>query len=93
MANEKTIVEISCYEVWRHISDYVDNDIEPGLKARMESHFEHCRDCQAVLDGTRNIVALIGDDLAFDFEFSQEASERMLSGLSQRIAEYRPGDA
>ena len=89
MSDGKTIVEISCFEVWRQISDYVDNDVDPELKARLEFHFERCKDCKAILDGTRNVVALIGDERAF--EFPEGVSERLTSALSQRIANHRPG--
>jgi Putative zinc-finger len=89
MSDEKTIVEISCFEVWRQISDYVDNDVAPELKARLEFHFERCKDCKAILDGTRNVVALIGDERAF--EFPEGVSERLTSALSQRIASHRQG--
>ena len=30
MPDENMIVEISCFEVWRRLSDYVDDDIEPS---------------------------------------------------------------
>ncbi len=89
MSDKKIIVEISCFEVWRQISDYVDNDVDPELKARLEFHFERCRDCKAILDGTRNVVALIGDERAF--EFPEGVSERLTRALSQRIAKHRPG--
>jgi anti-sigma factor RsiW len=55
------IVEISCVEVWREISNYVDDDVEAELKARMELHFAKCKHCAAVLDGTRNAVRLFAD--------------------------------
>ena len=29
MSDESMIVEISCFEVWRRLSDYVDDDVEP----------------------------------------------------------------
>lgn len=90
MSDKKIIVEISCIEVWRQISNYVDDDVDPELKARLEFHFERCRDCKAILDGTRNVVALIGDERAF--EFPDGVSERLTSALSQRIANHRPGD-
>jgi hypothetical protein len=90
MADEKIIFEISCVEVWRQISDYVDNDVDPELKARLEFHFERCRDCKAILDGTRNVVALIGDEQAFDIP--EGVSDRLTNALSQRIANYRSGD-
>ena len=85
MLEGKTIVEISCFEVWRRISDFVDDDVEPELKQRLEFHFGRCKHCKALLDGTRNVVALIGDEHAF--ELPRETSERITSALQRRIAE------
>ena len=84
MPDERIIVEISCVEVWRQISDYADDDVDPEMKSRLEFHFEHCRHCKAILDGTRNVVALIGDEETFAFD--DAISERITSALAQRIA-------
>jgi hypothetical protein len=62
----KTIVEIECAEVWRQISNYLDDDVDPQLRATMSSHFKDCAHCSAVLDGTRNVVKLVGDGRAFE---------------------------
>jgi hypothetical protein len=43
-----------------------------------------------LLDGTRNVVALVGDEHAF--ELPRETSERITSALLQRIAEDAPDD-
>jgi hypothetical protein len=32
----------------------------------MEAHFAVCTNCAAILDGTENVVKLIGDGEAFD---------------------------
>ena len=85
MLKGKTIVEISCFEVWRRISDFVDDDVEPELRQRLEFHFGRCKHCKALLDGTRNVVALVGDEHAF--ELPRETSERITSALQRRIAE------
>ena len=90
MLKGNTIVEISCIEVWRRISDFVDDDVEPELKERLEFHFGRCKHCKALLDGTRNVVALVGDEHAF--ELPRETSERITSALLQRIAEDAPDD-
>ena len=87
MQNEQIIVEISCVEVWRDISDYVDNDLDRDTKARLEYHFEHCKDCKAVLDGMRNLVALVGDDQVF--EFNEGINDRLTKALSRRIADHQ----
>jgi anti-sigma factor RsiW len=59
-------LEISCVEVWREISNYVDGDVDPELRTRIEAHFRTCKHCIAVHDGTRNVVRLIGDGRAFE---------------------------
>jgi anti-sigma factor (TIGR02949 family) len=59
-------LEISCVEVWREISDYLDGNIDAELRTRIEAHFKACKHCSAVYDGTRNVVRLIGDGRAFE---------------------------
>jgi hypothetical protein len=58
-------IEISCVEVWREISNYLAEDISVDLRERMEKHFGACAHCTAVLDGTRNVVGLVGDGKLF----------------------------
>ena len=60
------VIEISCVEVWQEISNFIDGDIGPELRTRMEAHFKLCKHCSAVLDGTKNIVKLIADGAEFD---------------------------
>jgi hypothetical protein len=56
-----TTVEISCIEVWQEISNYLEEEVSPEMRERMEAHFKACAHCSAVLDGTRNVVGLVGD--------------------------------
>jgi hypothetical protein len=59
------VIEISCLEVWREISNYIDGDVDAELRARLEAHFKVCAHCSAVLDGTRNVVKLVGDGVEY----------------------------
>lgn len=60
------VIEISCVEVWREISNFLEGSVDPELRKRMEAHFAVCNNCKAVLDGTKNVVKLIGDGQTFD---------------------------
>lgn len=60
------IIEISCLDAWRQISDYLDNEVSPEMRARLEAHFKICEHCSAIVDGTRNVVQLVGDGVIFD---------------------------
>jgi Putative zinc-finger len=74
-----SMVEISCVEVWREISNYVDAAIDPELRARMEAHFKVCAHCTAVLDGTRNVVKLLAHGVEYDLP--QGFGQRLYSKL------------
>jgi hypothetical protein len=72
-------VEIHCREVWREISNYIEDDVDPALRERMEEHFKGCVHCSAILDGTNNVLRLVGDGRAFDLPagFSQRLRSRL----------------
>jgi hypothetical protein len=72
-------IEISCREVWRELSNYIDGTIDPELYRRMEEHFKDCEHCSAILDGTRNVIQLVGDGHAFDVPngFSERLKKRI----------------
>ena len=73
------MVSISCQDVWKEISNYVDNDVDPDLRARMEAHFKICAHCTAVVDGTKNVVKLIADGVEYEIPegFSKRLYERI----------------
>ena len=77
------ITEISCIEVWREISKYVDGEIDGELRQRMEAHFKICRHCSAILDGTKNVVRLVGDGDAF--EVPADFSKRLYTKLDAKL--------
>ena len=59
-------MKITCDEVWREISNYLEDEVTAGLRTRMDQHFRGCKRCTAVLVGTRNVVRLVGDAAVFD---------------------------
>jgi anti-sigma factor RsiW len=59
-------MRIDCKHVWEHISAYIDNDVDPVLRAEIDRHLETCEICSAVLDSTRNVVILIADERVFE---------------------------
>jgi Putative zinc-finger len=77
---------VSCEEVWREISDYLEGEVEPNLHAAIEEHIRGCKHCTAVLDGTRNVIQLYGDErmfevpLGFSHRLQRKLKENMPSG-------------
>jgi anti-sigma factor RsiW len=77
-----SVIEISCLEVWRELSNYVDNDVDPELRARMEAHFKSCAHCKAVLDGTKNVVKLTADGV--EYELPSGFSDRLYRKIKDK---------
>ena len=77
------VIEISCLEVWREISSFIDDGVDPELRARLEAHFKVCRHCSAILDGTRNVVKLIADGA--EFEVPEGLSSRLYAKLDAQL--------
>jgi|HubBroStandDraft_6_1064221.scaffolds.fasta_scaffold174161_2 hypothetical protein len=57
-----TRATVNCELVWREISNYLDSEVDAGLRVEMDQHFSTCNGCAAVLEGTRNVVRLYGDE-------------------------------
>jgi len=76
------VIEISCLEVWREISNYIDNEVDPELRARLEAHFKVCAHCTAVLEGTQNVVKLVADGV--EFELPEGFSKRLYNKIKER---------
>ena len=60
------VVEISCLEVIRELSNYIDEDVTPQLRGQIIAHLPSCAHCTAIYDGLRNTITLTGDDRVFN---------------------------
>jgi anti-sigma factor RsiW len=72
-------VEISCLEIVRELSNYLDDGLSENLRSELEAHLGKCRHCRAVWDGLRNTVTLIGDGQVFELPvgFSERLRKRL----------------
>ena len=77
---------VTCEIVWREISNYLENDVAPELRASMDGHIQGCARCQSVLAGTRNIVQLYGDERMVEVPlgFSSRLQHRIQEAMPQR---------
>ncbi len=75
--------EMTCENVWREISGYLDGVIDLPLQQRMDRHFKKCKRCKSVLDGTSNIVKLASHEKAF--ELPATVSRRLYSKLERHL--------
>ena len=73
------MIEITCKIVRRELSNYIEDDVTPELRARIQQHVESCPGCRAVYDGVHNILRLVGGGEVLDLPagFSRRLLERI----------------
>lgn len=76
---------VHCEEVWLEISNYLEGELDPARHAAMEEHIHGCSHCEAVLEGTRNVIGLYGD------ERMSEVPLGFSNRLRQRLQQDLPG--
>jgi hypothetical protein len=76
---------VNCEQVWLEVSNYLDGEVEPNLRLAIEDHVRGCKQCAAVVDGTRNVIELYGDErmLEVPFGFSQRLHRRLDQQMPQ----------
>ncbi len=74
--------ELKCEHVWREISNYVEGDVDAGLRAAMDDHFKTCEKCKSVLEGTRNVIELYSDERMIEVPagFGRRLERRLIQG-------------
>ena len=75
---------LDCKHVWEQVSDYIDGSVTPEMKQAIERHLANCRNCSAVVDSTRNILVLVGDERTFEVPvgFGQRLHDRLQAWIS-----------
>jgi len=70
---------LSCRHVWDRISEYIDDTLDPQVRADVERHLAQCEICSAIIDSTRNIIIFMADERVFElpFDFSKRLHARL----------------
>lgn len=74
---------MTCKDVWREVSNYVDNTISSEMREELEHHLSYCRHCTAIVDGVRNIIVLVADGRVFSLPSGFSA--RLKARLSKEL--------
>lgn len=74
---------LTCKEVWREVSNYIDDTMTPEARRELELHISYCRHCAAVVDGVHNVIVLVADDRVFALPagFSARLQARLKNDL------------
>lgn len=63
---------VSCRKVAEHLSEFVDGDVSPALRAEIEHHLHWCRRCSVLVDSVRKVLIISGDDRTFEVPVGYE---------------------
>ena len=74
---------ISCDEVRRELSNYIENDLALELRERIEVHVARCEGCRAVFDGINNVVCLVSAEELI--ELPPQLSKKLYERVRKRI--------
>jgi Putative zinc-finger len=76
----------SCEQVWKEISNYLEGEVDSGLRAAMDDHFRTCPRCRSVLDGMRNVVHLYSDERLIEVPsgFGRRLERRLAQSTHRR---------
>ncbi len=73
---------VTCQQVWRELSNYLEGEVGAELRASMDEHFHSCSQCASLLAGTKNVIALYGDERMLEVPagFSGRLQRRLVRG-------------
>ena len=74
---------MTCKEVWREISNYIDDAVCPEVREEIELHLAHCRHCTAMVDAIHNIIILVADGRTFSLPVG--FSERLKARIDKEL--------
>jgi anti-sigma factor RsiW len=74
---------MTCKEVWREISNYIDDAVSPEMREELELHLAYCRHCTAILDAVHNIIILVADGRTFSLPVG--FSDRLKARIEQEL--------
>lgn len=80
---------VRCEDVWREVSSYLDGEVDSGLRAAIEEHLRGCKRCTAVVDGTRNVIQIYGDERMIEVPLG--FSDRLYRRVEENMAGSRRG--
>ena len=74
---------VTCEQVRKELSNFLDDDVAPELRAEMQEHLRQCHRCSVLADTTRKVLFIVGDDRVFEIPVGY--SERLHRFLDQHL--------
>jgi anti-sigma factor (TIGR02949 family) len=74
---------VSCKTVIANLSNYLDGEVAPEMRQKIEKHLRGCHRCSAVYDSTRKMLMIVADEQTFEIPVGY--SERLHAFIDQHL--------
>jgi anti-sigma factor RsiW len=75
---------LTCKDFLHELSDYLDENLDPELRTRLEQHITECPNCWVIADTTRKTIRIYkGMD---PYPVPADIESRLMSALERKIA-------
>jgi predicted anti-sigma-YlaC factor YlaD len=72
---------LSCKQVTRELSNYIDDHLDPEMHRQIAEHLSLCNRCAVVFDTVRKLLYITGDENMFVLPFEYDIDwERIMVG-------------
>lgn len=75
---------VTCAVVLRELSNYIDQDVDPKLRAEIAAHLSGCHRCTVLFDSMRKTLQIVGDERVFELPVGY--SERLHNFLATKLS-------
>ena len=79
------ISEPSCNEVTARLGDYVDNEIDGGLKASIDLHLDICPECAAFFASYKHVIESAAELREPEQPLSVDVQNRLRAALNRKL--------
>jgi len=78
---------VTCEQVLQELSNFIDRDVDPALRAEIEAHLARCRRCSVLHDSLHKVLVIVADERTFEIPVGY--SERLHAFIDQHLRQVR----
>lgn len=79
----------SCDDLRAELSNLLDDDVAPEVRAQIEHHLSECRACTVLVDSTRKTLRILTD--TGSYELPASLSDRLTDLIMRKVREDPKG--
>lgn len=85
MTEEREVADLRCLQVLEQLSAYLDGELDPGSKTRVDAHLSGCDVCAKFGDEVGRVVRKLKADLASPESLTPGTSARLREALDREL--------